>query len=741
MAQITLAPADTTLTAVNDFFQLTATAVDAGGNPLSPNLEWQSSDSTVVTVDNVGLVVAVGEGLAAVTARADTVFGSAQITVDLSASAVDSVHVAPDSLSFDALAQSQVLTAQAFTATGDSVDVTFGWATRDADVATVDPAGLVTSVSAGTTFVVATANGISDSAWVAVTALPPGALRSWTNPAGGSWQQASNWSDGLVPAAGDTVRIDAAGAYTVTIDGSVTVARLELGGTGASPRLETNGNPFRPGEGFVAAGAELALEALPEPRRGLGGLEVDGELRIDGTLTWLGGPIEGDGSLFVSPSGEVNAGGAPVLALEVACENQGTFRLGSDVQLQLRAAFDNATGALLDFTSDSIIFPSGSATLSNAGTVRKSGGTFDSQIGVGVGSWLSTGTIDVQTGTLQAYNGEFGGTLAIAAGSVLDLSSSIAFRNDVTLPGDGELEVAGQLTVGTQPGGPITVPRLRFTTGTIGGPADLVVSEELTWRAGTFAGSGAVTVAVGATATTSGSGFKALSGTAFTNAGTFLAASPQVLTVSEGASITNALGALWSVEDASDVEAGSGSLGSFLNLGTYRMASPQDGLEMEIDFTNEGTLDLRSGRFEPVAAFVHAAGALLSGGGTSGALNGNIRLDLTNAATITLAGKIAPDSAGTFARLDVLGAAALAASAEIEVEAHGEAPFLVEQVKFVHDVTLDGTLSVVRTFTPESEDAFYAVRWPVGSSGAFATVNPAGFVASQEPQGLLLTWP
>jgi hypothetical protein len=40
---------------------------------------------------------------------------------------------------------------------------------------------------------------------------------SWTNPAGGDWDVASNWSTDTVPTSSDDVTISAPGAYTVTI--------------------------------------------------------------------------------------------------------------------------------------------------------------------------------------------------------------------------------------------------------------------------------------------------------------------------------------------------------------------------------------------------------------------------------------------------------------------------------------------------------------------------------------------
>jgi hypothetical protein len=61
--------------------QLTATARDAGGNPISRLITWTSSDEGVTTVSSTGLVTAVGNGAATITAAAQGIPGTAMLTV------------------------------------------------------------------------------------------------------------------------------------------------------------------------------------------------------------------------------------------------------------------------------------------------------------------------------------------------------------------------------------------------------------------------------------------------------------------------------------------------------------------------------------------------------------------------------------------------------------------------------------------------------------------------------------
>src|SRR5947207_12584475 len=62
--------------------QLTATPRDAGGNPLSGRaVTWSSSNTTVATVSNSGLVSGVTPGSATITATSEGKSGTSSVTV------------------------------------------------------------------------------------------------------------------------------------------------------------------------------------------------------------------------------------------------------------------------------------------------------------------------------------------------------------------------------------------------------------------------------------------------------------------------------------------------------------------------------------------------------------------------------------------------------------------------------------------------------------------------------------
>ncbi len=81
-ATVALSPEAVQLTVQGGTARLTASVLDQNGRSLAgADLTWSSSDTSVVRVDGSGLVTAVGDGSATVSAQAGPVVGSAEATV------------------------------------------------------------------------------------------------------------------------------------------------------------------------------------------------------------------------------------------------------------------------------------------------------------------------------------------------------------------------------------------------------------------------------------------------------------------------------------------------------------------------------------------------------------------------------------------------------------------------------------------------------------------------------------
>ena len=89
-ATIEVEPAESEI-GVGQTVQLSAVVRDGGGSRLDVEVEWTSSDETVASVNESGLVTGVGEGTASIEARAGDLTGSAQVEVEVRVPTVETV--------------------------------------------------------------------------------------------------------------------------------------------------------------------------------------------------------------------------------------------------------------------------------------------------------------------------------------------------------------------------------------------------------------------------------------------------------------------------------------------------------------------------------------------------------------------------------------------------------------------------------------------------------------------------
>ena len=168
---VAVTPDTVVLTALGQTAQLAAEVRDQVGRVMNGvSVVWSSADTTVAVVDATGLVTAVSDGIASITAIVGEASASATVTV---AQEISTVAVAPDTatvLAGDTLR----LAATATDANEQTVaGVEFVWASADTTVAVVDATGLVTGVGAGQAEVTATAARVTGRAQLTVVAPVP----------------------------------------------------------------------------------------------------------------------------------------------------------------------------------------------------------------------------------------------------------------------------------------------------------------------------------------------------------------------------------------------------------------------------------------------------------------------------------------------------------------------------------------------------------------------------------------
>jgi uncharacterized protein YjdB len=170
LAALEIRPANLALE-VGDTSRLSAVGRTPGGAEV-PGLPiaWSSESAAVANVDAAGLVGAVAVGETRIRAQFGTV--SASIPVVVRAVPAATITVEPRTASVQTNDTTR-LRATARGANGQILVKTFTWSSHNAGVASVDPGGLVRGGNAaGTVFIVATVDGVRDSAQIQVTARP-----------------------------------------------------------------------------------------------------------------------------------------------------------------------------------------------------------------------------------------------------------------------------------------------------------------------------------------------------------------------------------------------------------------------------------------------------------------------------------------------------------------------------------------------------------------------------------------
>ena len=144
--------------------QFLAIVTDVHGNPMTADVVWSSSDESVATVDQTGLVTAVAGGNATITATADGVVGTASLAVE---AVVGTVTVRPLEATVDEGETNQFV-AIVTDLRGNPMTADVVWSSSDDNVATVDQTGLARAIANGSVTITATAGGVRGTASLTV---------------------------------------------------------------------------------------------------------------------------------------------------------------------------------------------------------------------------------------------------------------------------------------------------------------------------------------------------------------------------------------------------------------------------------------------------------------------------------------------------------------------------------------------------------------------------------------------
>ena len=124
------------------------------------NLVYTSSDSSIATVSNTGVVQGISPGTATITVSAEGISATSTITVESYVLVPEAISITPSS--YRLLEGEEVPLQTTITPSGAITELT--WTSSDSSVATVDSHGNVVGISAGEAVItVTTANGVSST--------------------------------------------------------------------------------------------------------------------------------------------------------------------------------------------------------------------------------------------------------------------------------------------------------------------------------------------------------------------------------------------------------------------------------------------------------------------------------------------------------------------------------------------------------------------------------------------------
>ena len=257
LTAINIDPGAQTMSVAGETSQLIAIGTYTA-SPLASNITtsvaWQSSDTSVVTVDSAGLVTAVGAGSATVSALGtatdgSVIVGTSTMTVLSSAPqarTLTGLEVIPASQTTGQVGETaQYLAIGTYSSAPLTADLTsqVTWISSDTTVATVSNSGLATTVGTGTATITALATAEDGSVLAASGTL------SW--PLGTS----SSGTPGLY-----TLTLYGAGSGSGTVTSSPGAISCSYTGP---PTANGSGTPSAQCTGTFAAGTAVTLTAAP----------------------------------------------------------------------------------------------------------------------------------------------------------------------------------------------------------------------------------------------------------------------------------------------------------------------------------------------------------------------------------------------------------------------------------------------------------------------------------------------
>ena len=267
---ITISPDSASLSSLGETATFTAEITDQNGDAYDGTATWSSGDDDVFTVTARGVVTAVGDGSATLTASFEDLSATASVVVEQVPVAIT---ISPDSARLTSLRETAAFAATVTDANGAEVPGTISWSSSDIAVFVVDADGGVTAIANGSGTLAASFENLTATAPVVVEQVPvaisvsPGSAR--LTSLGDTAAFIATMFDALGSVVPGTTAWSSSntGVFTVDANGVVTAA-----GNGT----ETLTASFD----SVSTGVSVVVEQVPAALLAVSGDRQEGTVRV-----------------------------------------------------------------------------------------------------------------------------------------------------------------------------------------------------------------------------------------------------------------------------------------------------------------------------------------------------------------------------------------------------------------------------------------------------------------------------
>jgi uncharacterized protein YjdB len=455
--------------------QATAVVKDAGGNVLDGRVvTWQSSNTTVATVNGTGTIITVGVGTSTITATSEGQSGGALLTVTQVPVSTVTTTLATGTITLGTVGDQATAVLQdagGNVLTGRTVT----WQSSNSTVATVSGTGVITTVGVGTSTISATSEGQSGGALLTVNPVPVATVAvtlaanaitlgtigdqasAVLKDANGnvlqgrtiSWQS-SNSAAATISTTGVITPVGAGtSTITATSEGmfgtatvTVTVQRIYwtlFDGQPSSPQIASAALP-------LTAAATVTVVPLSTILRETAGMTFDASGRL-----WVISYPQGGGIIAAVYALPVTPASTPALIFNLPASGDIDF-LSFDHAGNLWASdYGNNLEYMFTppFTSSRTLTPS--ITLALPGFTHPSGNAVDAAGNVYVSNLHSTGT----------------NSIAVFTAPVTSASIPAFYLNGLTGPGGLIFDAQGNLYASSQPNDATTKSIVRYNSNNL----------------------------------------------------------------------------------------------------------------------------------------------------------------------------------------------------------------------------------------------------------------------------------